>query len=118
MIHVHIEASSVADLRSELKALLGGRCSIGTTCDMALNAPKVEPPKTDGESDEEPKTDEPAPVKDEPTMEETRAALNAYRKKNGIAALKELFAAHGVTNFLDLPDTEYAAIMKEAKVDV
>lgn len=121
------------------KALLGGQCSTGTACDMALNAPKieatkVEPPKTDGESDEEPKTDEPAdnadeePTTDEPadnadsepqpTMEETRAALNAYRKKNGIAALKELFAAHGVTNFLDLPDTEYAAIMKEAKVGV
>ena len=127
MIQVHIEASSVADLQSELKALLGGQCSTGTACDMALIAPKVEPPKveppkTDSESDEEPKTDEPAPVKDEadsepqPTMEETRAALNAYRKKNGIAALKELFAAHGVTNFLDLPAAEYAAIMKEAKV--
>ena len=137
MIHVHIEASSVADLQSELKALLDGQCS--TACDMALNAPKVEAPKTDGEndkepkveaptpdgeSDEEPKTDEPAPVKGEadgdpqPTMEETRAALNAYRKKNGIAALKELFAAHGVTNFLDLPATEYAVIMKEVNAGV
>lgn len=124
MIHVHIEASSVADLQSELKALLGGQCSTAAICDMALNAPKIEIPTTDGESDEEPKTDEPAPVKDEadgdpqPTMEETRAALNAYRKKNGIAALKELFAAHGVTNFMDLPASEYAAIMKEAKADV
>lgn len=129
MIHVHIEASSVSDLRSELKALLDGQCSTTAICDMALNAPKVEAPKVeaptpDGESDEEPKTDEPAPVKDEadgdpqPTMEETRAALNAYRKKNGIAALKELFAAHGVTNFLDLPATEYAAIMKEANAGV
>lgn len=113
MIHVHIEASSVADLKSELKALLGGQFGTGTTCDMALNAPKIETPKTDGESDEEPKTDE--PVKDEPTMEEARAALNEYRKKKGLPALKELFAAHGVTNFLDLPATEYAAIMKEAK---
>ena len=118
MIHVHIEASSVADLRSELKALLDGQCSTAAIRDTALNAPKDEPPKDeppkkDSESDEEPKTDEPA--KAEPTMEETRAALNAYRKKNGIAALKELFAAHGVTNFLDLPATEYAAIMKEAK---
>lgn len=139
MIHVHIEASSVADLRSELKALLDGQCSTTAICDMALNAPKVEAPTPDGkndeepkveatmpdgESDEEPKTDEPAPVKDEadgdpqPTMEETRAALNAYRKKNGIAALKELFSAHGVANFLDLPATEYAAIMKEAKAGV
>lgn len=126
MIHVHIEASSVADLRSELKVLLDGQCSTTTICDMALNAPKVEAPKieaskieaptTDGESEEEPKTDEPA--KAEPTMEETRAALNAYRKKNGIAALKELFAAHGVANFLDLPATEYAAIMKEANAGV
>ena len=141
MIHVHIEASSVADLQSELKALLDGQCSTTAICDMALNAPKVEPPKveppkTDGESEEEPKTDEPAPVKDEdeadepapvkdetdsepqPTMEETRAALNAYRKKNGIAALKELFSTHGITNFLDLPAAEYAAIMKEAKAGV
>lgn len=120
MIQVHIEASSVADLQSELKALLRGQRSTDAICDTALNAPKVEAPKVDAptpdsESDEEPKTDE--PVKDEPTMEETRAALNAYRKKNGIAALKELFAAHGVTNFLDLPVTEYASIMKEAEAD-
>ena len=131
MIHVHIEASSVADLQSELKALLGGQCHTSTACDMALNAPKIEAPKVDaptpdGESDEEPKTDEPAPVKDEdeadgepqPTMEEARAALNEYRKKKGLPALKALFAAHGVKNFLELPATEYAAIMKEAKADV
>ena len=138
MIHVHIEAKSVADLQSELKALLGGQCSTGIICDMALNAPKDEAPKdeapkTDGESDkqvrpinEELKTSEPAPVKDEdeadgepqPTMEEARAALNEYRKKKGLPALKALFAAHGVKNFLELPATEYAAIMKEAKEDV
>ena len=124
MIHVHIEASSVADLQSELKALLDGQCSTTAICDMALNAPKVDAPTPDGESNEEPKTDEPAPVKDEadgdpqPTMEEARAALNEYRKKKGLPALKALFAAHGVKNFLELPATEYAAIMKEAKEDV
>ena len=131
MIHVHIEASSVADLQSELKALLDGQCSTTAICDMALNAPKVEVPTPDGENDEEPKveatmpdgeseeepkTDE--PVKDEPTMEEARAALNEYRKKKGLPALKALFAAHGVKNFLELPAAEYAAIMKEAKADV
>lgn len=139
MIHVHIESESVADLQSELKALLDGQCSTTAICDMALNAPKVEAPTPagendeepkveaptpDGESDEEPKTDEPATVKDEaggdpqPTMEEARAALNEYRKKKGLPALKALFAAHGVKNFLELPATEYAAIMKEAKADV
>ena len=124
MIHVHIEASSVADLKSELKALLDGQCGTAAICDTALNAPKVDAPTPDSESDEEPKTDEPAPVKDEadgdpqPTMEETRAALNEYRKKKGLPALKALFAAHGVKNFLELPTTEYAAIMKEAKADV
>lgn len=132
MIHVHIESESVADLQSELSALLGG-LSKDTIRDLVKAAPqadgtvsqatpmsavsdKVEADEpADGKpADEEPTTDEPAD-EPQPTMEETRAALNAYRKKNGIAALKELFAAHGVTNFLDLPATEYAAIMKEAK---
>lgn len=135
MIHVHIEVSSVADLQSELSALLGGlskdtirdlvkavpQADVALNQDaqmgIALDKVKAEEPTDDKPTDEEPTTDEPADDP-QPTMEETRAALNAYRKKNGIAALKELFAAHGVANFLDLPATEYAAIMKEAKVDV
>lgn len=134
MIHVHIESESVADLQSELSALLGG-LSKDTIRDLVKAAPqadvtvsqatpmsavsdKVEADEpADGKpADEEPTTDEPAD-EPQPTMEEARAALNEYRKKNGIAALKELFATHGVTNFLDLPAAEYAAIMKEAKVD-
>lgn len=134
MIHVHIEASSVADLQSELSALLGGlykgtihdlveavpqadvTVSQDTQMGIALDKVKAEELADDKPTDEEPTTDEPAD-EPQPTMEETRAALNAYRKKNGIAALKELFAAHGVTNFLDLPATEYVAIMKEAEQD-
>ena len=137
MIHVHIEVSSVADLQSELSALLGG-LSKDTIRDLVKAAPqadvtvsqatpmsavsdKVEADEPafveDKPADEEPTADEPAD-EPQPTMEEARAALNAYRKKNGIAALKELFATHGVANFLDLPATEYAAIMKEAKAGV
>ena len=135
MIHVHIEVSSVADLQSELSALLGG-LSKDTIRDLVKTAPQAdvtvsqatpmgavsdkveaEEPTDDKPTDEEPTTDEPAD-EPQPTMEEARAALNEYRKKKGLPALKELFAAHGVKNFLDLPATEYAAIMKEAKADV
>lgn len=135
MIHVHIESKSVADLQSELKALLGG-LSKGTIRDMveavpqadvtlnqdaqmgiALDKVKAEEPTDDKPTDEEPTTDEPAD-EPQPTMEETRAALNEYRKKKGLPALKALFAARNVKNFLELPASEYAAIMKEAKADV
>ena len=140
MIHVHIEVSSVADLQSELSALLGG-LSKGTIRDLVKAVPqadatvsqaapmgtvsdKVEAAMNDEPAfvedkpaDEEPTADEPAD-EPQPTMEEARAALNEYRKKKGIPALKALFAAHGVKNFLELPATEYAAIMKEAKEDV
>lgn len=140
MIHVHIEVSSVADLQSELSALLGG-LSKDTIRDLVKTAPqadvtvsqatpmgavsdKVEAAMNDEPAfvedkpaDEEPTADEPAD-EPQPTMEEARAALNEYRKKKGLPALKALFAAHGVKNFLELPATEYAAIMKEAKEDV
>lgn len=140
MIHVHIEVSSVADLQSELSALLGG-LSKDTIRDLVKTAPqadvtvsqatpmgavsdKVEAAMNDEPAfvedkpaDEEPTADEPAD-EPQPTMEEARAALNEYRKKKGLPALKALFAAHGVKNFLELPATEYAAIMKEAKADV
>ena len=140
MIHVHIEVSSVADLQSELSALLGG-LSKDTIRDLVKTAPqadvtvsqatpmgavsdKVEAAMNDEPAfvedkpaDEEPTADEPAD-EPQPTMEEARAALNEYRKKKGLPALKALFAAHNVKNFLELPAIEYAAIMKETKADV
>ena len=140
MIHVHIEVSSVADLQSELSALLGG-LSKDTIRDLVKTAPqadvtvsqatpmgavsdKVEAAMNDEPAfvedkpaDEEPTADEPAD-EPQPTMEDARAALNEYRKKKGLPALKALFAAHNVKNFLELPAIEYAAIMKEAKADV
>ena len=135
MIHVHIEVSSVADLQSELSALLGGlskdtirdlvkavpQADVALNQDaqmgIALDKVKAEEPTDDKPTDEEPTTDEPAD-EPQPTMEEARAALNEYRKKKGLPALKALFAAHGVKNFLELPATEYAAIMKEANAGV
>ena len=140
MIHVHIEVSSVADLQSELSALLGG-LSKDAIRDLVKTAPqadvtvsqatpmgavsdKVEAAMNDEPAfvedkpaDEEPTADEPAD-EPQPTMEEARAALNEYRNKKGLPALKALFAAHNVKNFLELPAIEYAAIMKEAKADV
>lgn len=142
MIHVHIEVSSVADLQSELSALLGG-LSKDTIRDLVKAVPQADVTVsqatpmgginkgTVSDKVEAAMNDEPAFVEDkpaeaymnddeepQPTMEEARAALNEYRKKKGLPALKELFAAHGVKNFLELPATEYAAIMKEAKADV
>ena len=137
MIHVHIEVSSVADLQSELSALLGG-LSKDTIRDLVKASPQDDvtvsqatPMGTVSDKVEAAMNDEPAFVEDkpaevymnddeepQPTMEEARAALNEYRKKKGLPALKALFAAHGVKNFLELPATEYAAIMKEAKADV
>lgn len=142
MIHVHIEVSSVADLQSELSALLGG-LSKDTIRDLVKAVPQADVTVsqatpmgginkgTVSDKVEAAMNDEPAFVEDkpaeaylhddekpQPTMEEARAALNEYRKKKGLPALKALFAAHGVKNFLELPATEYAAIMKEAKADV
>ena len=137
MIHVHIEVSSVADLQSELSALLGGLAK-DTIRDLVKAVPQADatvsqaaPTGTVSDKVEAAMNDEPAFVEDkpaeaylhddeepQPTMEEARAALNEYRKKKGLPALKALFAAHGVKNFLELPATEYAAIMKEAKADV
>lgn len=142
MIHVHIEVSSVADLQSELSALLGG-LSKDTIRDLVKAAPQADVTVsqatpmggvnkgTVSDKVEAAMNDEPAFVEDkpaeaylhddeepQPTMEEARAALNEYRKKKGLPALKALFAAHGVKNFLELPATEYAAIMKEANAGV
>ena len=136
MIHVHIEVSSVADLQSELSALLGG-LSKDTIRDLVKTAPQADvtvsqatPMGAVSDKVEAAMNDEPAFVEDkpaeaylyddepQPTMEEARAALNEYRKKKGLPALKALFAAHNVKNFLELPAIEYAAIMKEAKADV
>lgn len=135
MIHVHIESKSVADLQSELSALLGGLAK-GTVHDLveavpqadvtvsqdahmgiALDKVKAEEPEDDKPADDEQADDKPDEGP-QPTMEEARAALNEYRKKKGLPALKALFAAHNVKNFLELPASEYAAIMKEAKADV
>lgn len=134
MIRVQIESNSVADLQSELKSLLGGLSkdtvhdlvSAVPQSDITLNQADAEPvysvpevmtedsPKGEvGETPEEAQADEP-----QPTMEEARAALNEYRKAKGLPALKELFARHGVKNFIELPASEYAAVMKEAKEDV
>ena len=137
MIHVHIEVRFVADLQSVLSALLGG-LSKDTIRDLVKAVPQADvtvsqaaPMRTVSDKVEAAMNDEPAFVEDkpaeaylhddeepQPTMEEARAALNEYRKKKGLPALKALFAAHGVKNFLELPATEYAAIMKEAKADV
>lgn len=143
MIHVHIEVSSVADLQSELSALLGG-LSKDTIRDLVKAVPQADVTVSQAtpmggvnkgavsDKVEAAMNDEPAFVEDkpaeaymndddeepQPTMEEARAVLNEYRKKKGLPALKALFAAHGVKNFLELPDTEYAAVMKEAKADV
>lgn len=51
-----------------------------------------------------------------PTLEEARAALNKLRQAKGNAAVRAILNKHNVSSFTDLPASEYAAVMEEAKV--
>ena len=144
MITIIFKADRIDDLKSDLVKLLAITNAASGEADLDVNyLAKVagfartthatgsgvmcgsqpvsdnKPDKLDAETVDNPVVNPTDPADEpQPTMEEARAALNEYRKKKGLPALKALFAAHGVKNFLELPATEYAAIMKEAKADV
>lgn len=50
-----------------------------------------------------------------PKMADCRAALNALRAKHGPAAVREILTNHGVNSFIDLKETDYPTVMKEAE---
>ena len=160
MIHVHIEANSLHDLRKQLRELLDEpevtmtpvipphgdpipeatkqACLLGNL--DAPDQPVEIPTNEDGtpkfrkyQPHSEPA---PAPVPDAaelsaepdvsadpapaepmslPQMADCRAALNALRAKHGPAAVREILTNHGVNSFIDLKDTDYATVMKEAE---
>lgn len=55
------------------------------------------------------------PVKNLPTMEETRAVLNDLRKKHGAKAVRGVLAQFSVTSFTEIDPNEYPAVIEAAK---
>ena len=140
MIHVHIESPSVEALQGELAALLSG-ITKGTVKDVVLAVPHAEmsfapvaadpteaaraeikmPEAAQAEMPETAAPDEaemPETAEDEekqPSMTDTRAALNKLRAKKGPKAMKAILQAHGVESFVDLDSAHYAAVVAEAE---
>jgi hypothetical protein len=135
MIHVHIEANSLHDLRKQLHELLDEPEVTVTPVILPHGDPIPAAPKTayevlaKGEWDAEdiPATEAPvvqpepdAPVAasepvELPKMEDCRAALNALRAKHGPAAVRTILTNHGVNSFVDLDACEYDKVMREAE---
>lgn len=148
MIHVHIEATSLHDLRKQLRELLdepevtmtpvilphGDPIPEATKQAFLLGnweapdqpaeiptdetgAPKFRKyePVAEPESEAPVVQPEPQPTEPLPSMADCRAALNTLRAKHGPAAVREILTNHGVNSFIDLKDTDYATVMKEAE---
>ena len=116
IIHFHVHATSIEDLKRQLREALG---EITPTIDPKLletaaapvepaKEPQPEQPKAEPETQAEPEQ----PTKTY-TLAEVRAAANTYRDKHGIEALREIFKKHGGEKLKDIPESSYAALMEE-----
>lgn len=113
MIRITIDTQNAAALKRELETLLGCIPATDIRKDVrtAIITPQAPP------SAEEPPTIEldALPETDAPTMEATRAKLNALRIKHGTKAVKELLTAYNVSSFTDLKPDQYAAVIAQAE---
>ena len=138
MIQLHIEATNVDELFSELDKLrtmqtvkdltkMGAQIAIAPKASApaldrkpVVPAPQEEAPAVSEEPEtpamsEEPETPSVPEAQKAPTMEQTRAALNALRQKNGPKAVRAILDTHSVSSFTDLQPSEYAAVIAEAE---
>ena len=115
-INVYFEGRTLEEVRKQIResGILGD--------EPTLIMPGIDPEVTQPDVNAEPQPEETAApvtqqdVKPEPAkikMEEVRAAANTYRDKHGIEALRAIFAKHGGERLKDIPESEYAAVMKE-----
>lgn len=116
MLYLKITAETPEELKQQLLDLTN-----------SLASPREQPEKDDAPSfPAETAPDAPVPEQREdpavpaveapsPTLEETRAALNALRQKKGAAAVRAILTAHGVKSFTELDPNDYAQVMAEVR---
>lgn len=145
MISIHFEAETISDVQHDMKKLLegmGGKIAAAAFDEIPSgihveqsskpnkgdrSEPKLEDAAADG-------TAEPAPIdatvervdeargpkedRPQPTMEQTRAALNTLRAKKGPKAVRVILTSHNVSSFTDLKPDEYAAVITEVEKEL
>lgn len=134
LIHFHAEASSIEDLKRQLREALDDEPTIRpqpltccctdtsghTVTDKVVNspAPEVSGSAEKGEPDgqdapEQPKEEE-EPVKTY-SLADVRAQANALKDRFGIDALRDVFRLHGGEKLRDIPESSYAALMDDLR---
>lgn len=132
LIHFHAEASSIEDLKRQLREALddeppiplhlptprGTDTPCHTAADKVVNspAPEISGSAEKGEPDGQ---DAPEQPKEEPvktySLADVRAQANALKDRFGIDALRDVFRLHGGEKLRDIPESSYAALMDDLR---
>ena len=132
LIHFHAEASSIEDLKRQLRealddeptiplqplTLCGTDTSGQTVADKVVNspAPEISGSAEKGEPDGQ---DAPEQPKEEPvktySLADVRAQANALKDRFGIDALRDVFRLHGGEKLKDIPESNYATLMDDLR---
>lgn len=133
LIHFHAEASSIEDLKRQLRealddeptilpqplTLCGTDTSGQTVADKTVNRPttevsgSAEKGEPDGQdAPEQPKEEEPVKTY---SLADVRAQANALKDRFGIDALRDVFRLHGGEKLRDIPESSYAALMDDLR---
>ena len=132
MIYLNIEATSIDDLKKQMREVLDDEPTIPlqpltprgtdtpchTAADKVVNspAPEVSGSAEKGEPDGQ---DAPEQPKEEPvktySREDVRAQAYALKDKFGIEKLREIFRKHGGEKLVDIPESSYAALMDDLR---
>ena len=122
MIYLNIEATSIDDLKKQMREVLGqteqpspqpavNLCSEPPTQEPVWQTGTSLPAKTSGPADGEPKAE---PVKTY-SLADVRAQANALKDRFGIDALRDVFRLHGGEKLKDIPESSYAALMDDLR---
>lgn len=132
LIHFHAEASSIEDLKRQLREALddeptiplqpltrsGTDTSGHTAADNVVNSPATEVSGS-AEKGEPDGQDAPEQPKEEPvktySLADVRAQANALKDRFGIDALRDVFRLHGGEKLRDIPESSYAALMDDLR---
>lgn len=129
MIYLNIEATSIDDLKKQMREVLGqteqpspqpavNLCSEPPTQEPVWQTGTSLPAKTSGPADGEPKAEK-EPPKEEPvktySLADVRAQANALKDRFGIDALRDVFRLHGGEKLKDIPESNYAALMDDLR---
>ena len=129
MIYLNIEATSIDDLKKQMREVLGqteqpspqpavNLCSEPPTQEPVWQTGTSLPAKTSGPADGEPKAEK-EPPKEEPvktySLADVRTQANALKDRLGIDALRDVFRLHGGEKLKDIPESNYAALMDDLR---